>query len=59
MSSLHKNPSWDLEEKHHDKKFVKRKWVYKIKNAENEGDKPRFKARLVAKGFNQEECGFP
>ena len=50
---MHKNDTWDLVPAPKGKKTVKCKWVYKLKEAVNPGDKPRYKARLVAKGYNQ------
>ncbi|KAK9066710.1 hypothetical protein SSX86_014033 [Deinandra increscens subsp. villosa] len=53
ISSLDQNHTWVLRDKPVDKKVIPCKWLFKVKEPLNEGDKPRFKARLVAKGFKQ------
>ncbi len=52
--ALTANKTWELTELPRDRKAIKNKWVYKIKqNAD--GSIARYKARLVAKGFTQKE----
>jgi len=53
MESLMKNQTWDLVELSEDKKAMHNKWVYGLKE-ENDNIK-RYKARLVVKGFQQGE----
>ena len=53
MDSLLKNQTWDLVTLPPNRKPLRNKWVYKLKE-EDEGKK-RFKARLVVKGFDQEK----
>lgn len=52
MDSLLKNRTWDLVSLPPNRRPLRNKWVYKLKE-EAEGNK-RFKARLVVKGFDQE-----
>ncbi|KAD5962030.1 hypothetical protein E3N88_13503 [Mikania micrantha] len=53
MDSLWKNGTWVLVDPSAGKKLVKCKWLYKIKEAVENGQ-PRYKARLVAKAFAQQ-----
>ena len=57
ISSLERNGTWKLiskEEIPKDRRLIKCKWVYKIKQGPD-GDLDKFKARLCAKGFTQIE----
>ena len=54
MKSLHENHTYDLVELPKGRKALRNKWVYKLKNEEN-NPRPRYKARLVVKGFNQKK----
>jgi hypothetical protein len=54
LASIHKNGTWELVNLPPDRKPVKCKWVYKLKQDSN-GNVVRYKARLVAKGFSQTE----
>lgn len=52
ISAHEENGTWTLTELPKDRKAIKTKWVFKIKN--DGGDGPnRYKARLVAKGYAQ------
>ena len=55
MDSLHKNHTYELVKLPKDKKALKNKWVYRIKQEEHMLH-PRYKARLVVKGFSQKKC---
>ena len=46
---LMKNQTWGLVELHEEKKALHNKWVYRLK--EKNDDTKRYKARLVLKGF--------
>lgn len=52
MHSHADNKTWTLTELPANKKPIKAKWVFKVKN-NGLNEKVRFKARLVAKGFSQ------
>lgn len=39
-----------------DKRLVKSRWLFKLKEGINRVEAPRFKARLMHRGFTQEEC---
>ena len=54
IKSLHENHTYDLVELPKGRKALKNKWVYRLKNEEN-NPRPRYKARLVVKGFNQKK----
>lgn len=53
MDSLHKNHTYDLVELPKNRKALKNKWVFKIKNEGN--GQVKYKARLVVKGFSQKQ----
>nr|CAD1837132.1 unnamed protein product [Ananas comosus var. bracteatus] len=53
LDSLHQNHTWELVELPVEKKALKNRWVYVIKN-EADGSK-RYKARLVVKGYGQKQ----
>jgi len=55
IDSLHKNHTYELVKLPKDKKALKNKWVYRIKQEEHMLH-PRYKARLVVKGFSQKKC---
>lgn len=52
-NSLVKNNTWDLVERPSNVVIVDNKWVYKVKDEQNNSPSI-FKARLVARGFTQE-----
>jgi len=54
MKSLHEIHAYDLVELPKRRKVLKNKWVYKLKNKEN-NPRPKYKARLVVKWFNQKK----
>lgn len=54
IDSLHKNSTYELVKLPKGKKYLKNKWVYRIKHEEHTPH-PRYKARLVVKGFNQQK----
>ena len=54
IKSLHENHTYDLVELPKGRKALKNKWVYRLKNEEN-NPRPRYKARLVVKWFNQKK----
>ncbi|KAG6524597.1 hypothetical protein ZIOFF_014531 [Zingiber officinale] len=51
--TLHKNSTWDLVKIPKDKKTVKCKWVFKLKEGTPGVEDTRYKARLVAKIYSQ------
>ena len=53
MDSLLKNKIWDFCQLLVDKRAIKNKWVYRLK--EEDGGKKRFKVRFVVKGFAQKK----
>ena len=53
MDSLLGNQTWELTELPVGKKALYNKWVYRIKNEQD--DSKRYKARLVVKGFQQKK----
>ncbi|KAJ4718977.1 Retrovirus-related Pol polyprotein from transposon TNT 1-94 [Melia azedarach] len=52
MKSLYENHTFELVKLPKDKRALKNKWVYRIKQEEYTSQ-PRYKARLVVKGFSQ------
>ena len=54
MKSLYDNHTFELVKLPKDRKALKNRWVYRVKNEENSSC-PRYKARLVVKGFNQKK----
>jgi len=52
LDSLNKHDVWDIVERPKDIKTIKSKWVFDIKE-DNENGGIRYKARLVAAGYNQ------
>ena len=52
MKALEKNNTWTLVNLPRERKAVRSKWVFKIKQGVN-GEPERYKARLVARGFSQ------
>lgn len=52
MKSLYENHTFELVKLRKDKRALKNKWVYRIKQEEYISQ-PRYKARLVVKGFSQ------
>ena len=54
MDSLHKNYTYELVKLPKNKKDLKNKWVYRIKQEEHTPH-PRYKARLVVKGFSKKK----
>ena len=54
MDSLHKNYTYELVKLPKNKKALKNKWVYIIKQEEHTPH-PRYKARLVVKGFSKKK----
>ncbi|CAM8962682.1 unnamed protein product [Rhodiola kirilowii] len=55
MNSLNENKTMILVDKPENKRIVKCKWFFRIKDGITDSDPPRYKARLVAKGFTQKE----
>ena len=53
MESLNANQTWDLVPLPPNRKALKNKWVYRIK--EEDGGRKRYRARLVVKGFSQQK----
>ena len=53
MESLNANQTWDLVPLPPNRKALKNKWVYRIK--EEDGGRKRYRARLVVKGFAQQK----
>lgn len=53
MDALVRNQTWDLVSLPPDRKALRNKWVYKLKD-EADGHK-RFRARLVVKGYAQQQ----
>lgn len=53
MESLEKNGTWDLVRLPRDKKPIRCKWVFKIKEGVSPNGETRYKARLVAEGYSQ------
>ena len=53
MDSLVRNQAWDLVKFHVEKRALKNKWVYMLK--EEYGGKKQYKERLVVKGFAQKK----
>ena len=53
MNSLWKNDTYELTEFPKERKYIKNKWVFKLKD-DNE-KLLKYKARLVVKGFGQKE----
>ncbi|KAF3622230.1 hypothetical protein FXO37_32427 [Capsicum annuum] len=53
MQSLYKNGIWDLVRLPKDKKVVRCKWIFKMKEGTSGVKYARYKARLVAKGYSQ------
>jgi len=54
MDSMARNKVWELVDLPPQRKFIRNKWVFKIKRRVD-GSINKFKARLVAKGFTQIE----
>ena len=54
VKSLHENHTYDLMELPKGRKTWRNKWVYRLKNEENDR-RPRYKAHLVVKEFNQKK----
>ena len=54
MKSLHENHTYDLVELPKGRKALRNKWVYRLKNEEN-NPRPQSKAHLAVKGFNQKK----
>ena len=53
MESLNANQTWDLVPLPPNRKALKNKWVYRIK--EEDGERKRYRARMVVKGFAQQK----
>ena len=53
INFLHKNHAYDLVELPKNKKGLKNKWVFKVKNRGN--GLVKYKAHLVVKGFSQKQ----
>ena len=53
IESLMKNQTWDLVELSEDKKALYNKWVYRLKDENN--DTKRYKEKLVVKEFQHRE----
>lgn len=53
MNSQEKMGTWEIIERKQNMRVLKSKWVYVIKNMEE--NKKKFKARLVATGFSQKK----
>ena len=51
---MYDNHIFELVELPKDKKALKNKWVFRLKNEEN-SSQPRYKARLVVKDFDQKQ----
>ena len=51
MQSLEKNITWSLVELSKEKKFIRYKWVYRVKDSTLESISANFKNRLVAKEY--------
>lgn len=54
IQSLKENQTYDLVELPKGRKALRNKWVFKLKNEENNPN-PRYKARIVVKGCNQKK----
>ncbi|WVZ01025.1 hypothetical protein V8G54_027094 [Vigna mungo] len=54
MQSLKENQTYDLAELPKERRALQNKWVFKLKNEEN-NPSPRYKARIVVKGCNQKK----
>jgi len=54
MKPFHKNHTYDLVELPKGRKALRKKWVYRLKNEEN-NPRLRYKACLVVKGFNKKK----
>ncbi|WVY89808.1 hypothetical protein V8G54_035322 [Vigna mungo] len=54
MQSLKENQTYDLVELPKERRALQNKWVFKLKNEEN-NPSPRYKARIVVKGCNQKK----
>ena len=54
MQFLIENQTYDLMELPKGRKALRNKWVFKLKNEENNPN-PRYKARIVVKGYNQKK----
>src|SRR5205814_5029875 len=52
LDSLQKNNTWTLVPHPADRKVIKTKYVYKLKDPETQN--PQYKVRLVAQGFAQQ-----
>ena len=55
MQSLHKNQTWKLVDRPHNKKVIGCRWIFKKKPGIPRVEPPRYKARVVAKGFSHIE----
>ena len=53
MNSLKTNKTWDLVPHPPNRKALKNRWVYKVK--EEDGGRKRYRARLVIKGYAQKK----
>lgn len=53
MNSLLMNQTWDLVSLQPNRKDLRNKWVYKLK--EEEGGMKRYRTRLVVKGYAQQK----
>ena len=53
MHSIRANKTWDLVDLPKNRRAVRCKWVYRLKET-SDLTTPKYKARLVAKGFRQE-----
>ncbi|WVZ01079.1 hypothetical protein V8G54_027148 [Vigna mungo] len=54
MQSLKENHTYDLVELPKERRALQNKWVFKLKNEEN-NPSPRYKAQIVVKGCNQKK----
>ena len=54
MKSLHENISYEFIKLPNEKRALKNKWVYRVKQ-EEQVSQPHYKSRLVVKGFSQKK----
>ena len=54
MQSLIENETYDLVKLLEGRKTLRNKWVFKLKNEDNNSN-PRYKAHIVVKGCNQKK----
>ncbi|GJQ75543.1 hypothetical protein Trydic_g17628 [Trypoxylus dichotomus] len=57
LDSINKNNIWEIEEKPKDTKMLDTKWVYALKQLEQD-DNNKYKAKVVARGFTQDKDNY-